>query len=87
MSITKRSVEIRRVVTEERARAESAGEPWTTYRPFVNALERCGAMRCGICRRQSRFVSYSTAIAGRTVICQRCYDQTVAAGVPVCPNR
>lgn len=76
--ITKRAVEIRRVVTEERARAQEAGEPWTEYRPFIDPLERIGATKCGCsCGRQSAFVSYSTHIAGRTVLCQRCYEKTV----------
>lgn len=75
--------------SEELQMAENTVEPmdpqrpWATaYRPFRDADERIGAMRCGLatapwlrrrCRNPSAYVSYGPI--GRTVMCERCAEK------------
>ncbi len=56
--------------------AKGKGLAFTAYRPFKYQYERVGKFFCGThSRTPSKYVSYSTAIAGCTVMCEKCFKK------------
>ena len=85
----KRTMEkIKRQVAQETAEARARGQAWTEYRPFIDVLEKMGAMMCCSCvgrrsrrtARGARVVKYCTTlditpmIGGRLTKCDWCME-------------
>ncbi len=77
--------ELRRKVDEEIRFYRFRQMPWTPYRRFHSGLEMLGAARCGRHGRSwkqvAAYVSYGTTFPGRTVICERCFEQDRTSGI------
>ncbi len=70
---------LKTTVDNEIKAARAAGKPWTDIRPFIKrSYERIGGVFCYSSahpgKRPAVAVSYSTAIDGRVVYCQKCVD-------------